>query len=374
MQEKKFSWLFSALVAVLALVLVVIVGVAISKNTGKPPIDTGTPNSSQVGSSGTEGSTTGETDSTTESESASESESDTQDDPIEPPGPQGNGSEVFVMFGVDSRSNQLGKGTRSDSIMLISVNHDTKQVNIVSIYRDCMLYQEGKGYKKISNAHSYGGPTFARDVINENLDLNIEKYCTVNFAAVTELVDTVGGVEVQMSLKEIQTCNASLSAENKIQEEAGTHLLNGEQALIFSRIRKGVGNDYARTERQREVLFAVFEKAKAMGDRKRLEIVEQMIDKVNTNYKEDELLILMYYMSEYEIKTMTAYPRVFYGGIVSNWVEVPWTLIDMNADIHKILLGVENYTPSKRVEEISAALIKKANDVGVTKPNINQKK
>ena len=175
--------MFNILVAVLVLVLVVIVGIAISKRNEGDPQPSGSQNS-QVGSQGSEIEEPTGTDTETEPESESESETESE---IAPPEPQGDGSELFVMFGVDSRSDKLGKGTRSDSIMLISVNHDAKQVKVVSIYRDCMLYQnydgKEKGYKKISNAHSYYGPEGAISVLNENLDLNIENYCTVNFNA-----------------------------------------------------------------------------------------------------------------------------------------------------------------------------------------------
>lgn len=358
---KKGGILWIGLVAVLVCVLVVIIGVAIHKNTTGNNPDTQSSQNSQGGEDGSHniGGTQG---SETETDSEPESDTETQ---IQVPD-DSEGTELFVIFGVDSRSDKLGKGTRSDSIMLVSMNHDARQVQVVSIYRDCMLYQEGKGYKKISNAHSYGGPDFAISVLNENFDLNLEKFVTVNFGAVTELVDRIGGVEIELSEAEITHINASSKEQIS---GAGVHRLNGEQALAFSRIRKLAGSDYKRTERQREVLFEIFETAKGMKEEERIDLAAEMLDEINTNYTEDEIVTLLYYLSEYKITTMTAYPQVFYGGSVDgSWVEVPCTLIDMNTELHRILLGETEYTPSDRVKEISETLRNK-----VEGPNIDQR-
>ncbi len=378
--NKKGGFLWYVLVAVMALVLIVIIGLAVAKNNENTKSSES--ESSQIESetdtdteteTGTEGATGSETESETETET--ESQTETESEIVIDPVPVGEGKDLFVMFGVDSRSDKLGKGTRSDSIMLVSVNHDTKQVKVVSIYRDCMLYQEGKGYKKISNAHSYGGPTFAMSVLNENLDLNLTNYCTVNFNAVGDLIDQVGGVEQDITSAEVKYINGYIDETNNVRgtnsphiTEPGTYLLDGTQAVAYSRIRYTAGSDYKRTERQRTILFKVFEKSKELSLTKRLNLVNQMLKEINTNYSEEEMLKLIYYISEYEITTMTAYPRVFYGGSVDgSWVEVPVTLIDMNTALHRILLDNNNYVPSARVEEISAVLRGK-----VKGANINQ--
>lgn len=364
MEGKKGGFLWTVLVVALVLILVVIAGVAVAKRGfgDNNPTDTG---NSQAGSNSEDMNNTQNSQTDTEPESETESEPE--------PVPQGDGSEMFVMFGVDSRSDKLGKGTRSDSIMLINVNHDTKQVKVVSIYRDCMLYQEGKGYKKISNAHSYGGPEFALSVINENFDFNIEKYCTLNFNAVGDLIDEVGGVEMDITEAEVKYINSYIDETNKVRgtssahiTEPGNYTLDGTQAVAYSRIRYTAGSDYKRTERQRTVLFKVFEKAKVMGTGDRIKIAEQLLDEINTNYSQDELLILLYHISEYEITTMTAYPKVFYGGSVDgSWVEVPVTLVDMNTDLHEVLLGETDYKPSARVEEISKVLRSKVSGANI---------
>ena len=99
------------------------------------------------------------------------------------------GTEDFVIFGVDSRENNLGKGTRSDSMMVVHVDHETKSVRLTSIYRDCMMKIEGHDFNKAAHAHSYGGPHLAVQMLNENLDLSLEHYVTVNFITVGDLID-----------------------------------------------------------------------------------------------------------------------------------------------------------------------------------------
>ena len=172
---------------------------------------------------------------------------------------------------------------------------------------------------------------------------------------------------------EVKYINSYIDETNKVRgtssahiTEPGNYTLDGTQAVAYSRIRYTAGSDYKRTERQRTVLFKVFEKAKVMGTGDRIKIAEQLLDEINTNYSQDELLILLYHISEYEITTMTAYPKVFYGGSVDgSWVEVPVTLVDMNTDLHEVLLGETDYKPSARVEEISKVLRSKVSGANI---------
>ncbi len=289
-----------------------------------------------------------------ESETDTDSETETESEP-DPPMGDTEGEETFVIFGGDSRSGSLGKESHSDSIMLVHVNHDAGTVKVASVYRDCMVYIEDKGYQKITHAHYIGGPELALSTINNNFDMNIENYVTVNFANMEKLVDLIGGVEIELSERELGV----VKPEESQKTADGKYLLNGTQALAFSRIRK-LDNDYKRTERQREVLFEIFSTAKTMGYGKKLELVEEMLDEINTSYDQDEILLLLYSLSKYEITEMTAYPKVFFGGTVEgSWVEVPCTLVDMNASMHEFLFGTTDYVPSEKVKEYSAVIAAK---------------
>ena len=283
----------------------------------------------------------------TESETGTETETMTETEPDpEPPTETMEGIETFTIFGVDSRTNQLGKDVHSDSIMIVRVNHDAGTVKVASVYRDCMVYIPGKGYEKITHAHCYGGPELALSTINENFDLHAKDYVTVNFNTMIELVDSIGGIEMELTDAEAAVMNSERITG------AGTYLLNGKEALTFSRIRK-IDTDYKRTERQREVLFKIFEKAKPMSYKEKLKMAEGLLDNINTSYTEDEILVLLYSLSKYEIEEMWAFPEVFYAGDIYGWVEIPWSLVDMNAAMHKFLYGTTDYVPSDKVQEHS---------------------
>lgn len=331
--KKKMQPLFIGLVAVLLVILGVFIGIAVAKNNaGK-----------------------GNTENLTEATGSTEG---TEDDgkQVEIPSTQiqvdeADGQETFVIFGVDSRSNQLGKGTRSDSIMIVHVNHDAKTVKVASVFRDCMVHIEGRSkFEKITHAHSYGGPELALSTINENFDLNATEYVTVNFNSVAKLVDQIGGIDYYITSEECKHMGSRFT-------EAGTYHLTGDEAVTYSRIRKAAGGDYKRSERQRDMLFEIFEKSKTLPTIERISLVEEMLDEINTSYQQDEIIEILYYLSQYEITGMDAFPKVFYGGSVEGaWVEVPVTLVDMNAALHEFLFGTTDYTPSEAVKEYSETL------------------
>jgi len=105
------------------------------------------------------------------------------------------------------------------------------------------------------------------------------------------------------------------------------------------------------------MLFKIFEKAKDLPTGERIELVDEMLDEINTSYKQDEIVELLYHLSKYEIVAMDAFPKVFYGGSVEGaWVEVPCTLVDMNAAMHEFLFGTTDYVPTEKVKEYSDIL------------------
>ena len=340
--ENKNALVWKILVAVLSVIIVILTVIAFNKGDDKPNLDN--TENSEAGSEVIK-------DSETESEDSQKVE-------------ESDGSETFVIFGVDSRANNLGKGTRSDSIMLINVNHDLGQVRVSSIYRDTMVKIEGHGYEKVTHAHSYGGPEFAMKTINTNFDLNVENYATFNFITAADLIDEVGGIQMEITEAETKYINGYINEVNGIRgtssahiTQAGTYNLDGTQAVAYSRIRYTAGGDFKRAERQRDVLFTLFQKVKTLGTAERIEIAEEMLDEIKTNYSSDEMTSVLYYLSKYEIVDMSAFPQVFYGGLVNGaYVEVPCTLVDMNKALHAALLQDMDYVPSETVLQISDVL------------------
>ena len=284
-----------------------------------------------------------------------------EEEPEEVEEPEVN-QETFAIFGVDSRENNLGKGTRSDSLMVVNVDNTNKKVYIASVYRDCYVQIEGHGLDKITHAHSFGGPELAMDTLNTNFDLDIQKYITVNFMNVAELVDDMDGIEQDITEEETKYINGYIDELNGIRgtssahiTEAGTYTLDGTQAVAFSRIRYTEGGDYKRSERQRTVLFKIFSKAQELDKAKKIDIAKSMLDKINTNYLESEVLRLLSKITEYKVEAMDAFPKVFYSGKIDGvFYEVPVTLNDMSTQMHTFLYPTETYTPSETVQSISA--------------------
>lgn len=273
-------------------------------------------------------------------------------------------TETFVIFGVDSRENVVDEGTRSDSIMLINMNHDLSQVRVISILRDTMVEIEGHGYMKLNHAYYYGGSALALDTINTNFDLDIKKYATFNFDSAADIIDELGGIEMEITGPEAAHINGYISEINSIRgtsskqiTQSGKYTLDGTQAVAYSRIRYTMGSDLKRTDRQRTVLFKMFQKVKAMGTEERIAFAEKFMDEIKTNYSTDRMTSLLYCMSQYEVVEMEAFPKVYYDGLIDElWYEVPATLIDMNSELHEALWLGSDYEPSEKVKEISAIL------------------
>ncbi|MDO4287059.1 MAG: LCP family protein [Eubacteriales bacterium] len=173
----------------------------------------------------------------------------------------------IALFGVDTREDGSVEGTRSDAMMIMSIKNGS--VKLVSLMRDSYVDVPGHGSTKLCHAYSYGGAQLAMQTINENFDMNITEYMTVDFAQMAAIIDAVGGVTVTLTEEEVAETNLHLEDycnSNGIPYEpievAGEQKLDGVQAMTYGRIRKGnTGGDWQRTERQSVVLNEVFSKA-----------------------------------------------------------------------------------------------------------------
>ena len=216
----------------------------------------------------------------------------------------------ILLLGVDSRDMSNLKGTRSDMIMIASINKDTNDVKLTSVYRDTYLkLGDTSTYDKITHACVYGGPEMTMKSLNQAMDLNITNYAIVNFKAVADLVDAVGGITVDVQQAEIYQLNkyTKRTAKNigrknyNLVSEPGVQTLEGVQAVSYGRIRKGVGDDFKRTERMRIVVSKVFEKAKAMPFSDLKKIIKMMVPQVKTNLKMNDILALGIRLPQYNI-------------------------------------------------------------------------
>lgn len=173
----------------------------------------------------------------------------------------------IALFGIDSRDTS-GKG-RSDSMIIASIDFNRNKIKLSSLMRDMYVPIEGYHNTKLNHSYAYGGPQLAIKTINQNLGTNIRDYVTVDFFSFEKIIDVIGGVKINVEQNEIKTLNSLIDEVAKIKKEkpihvkeAGEQILNGQQAVAYSRIRKIGNGDFERAERQRRVLSAIIEKGK----------------------------------------------------------------------------------------------------------------
>ncbi len=277
-----------------------------------------------------------------------------------------SGFRNIALFGVDSRDSNLDKGNRSDCIIIASINQETGEVKLVSVYRDTYVEIEGHGLDKITHAYSYGGPELALKTLNKNLDLNITEFVTVNFDAVADAVNALGGVTIDVEQNEIQYLNSYLDETAKVTgldtsrvTKAGKQTLDGVQAVAYSRIRYTAGGDYKRTERMRTVIEAMFDKIKTKSIGEINEFADEILPKIYTNINVGEILGLIPTALNFKISDSIGWPYETKGITLDRWYGVPVTLESNVVDLHKEVFGEEDYTASSDVKNISDKIINK---------------
>ena len=195
------------------------------------------------------------------------------------------------------------KYQRSDSMIIATLDSNKEKVKLTSLYRDTLVYIPGYGEEKMNLAFSLGGPELVMETIKYNFDVNIEKYIMINFAGFEAIIDQIGGVEIDVKEYQLHELNkyigqATGGGDCPV-EKAGLQILNGKQALSYARIRKGVGDDYERTERQREVVFKVAEKLQKTDVIKYFSIANKMLDYLRTNIEIMDGLNMAYTISKF---------------------------------------------------------------------------
>ena len=272
----------------------------------------------------------------------------------------------IVLLGLDAREDNFGTGNRSDCIMIISLNQETKNVKIASVYRDTYLNIDGHGLDKVTHAYSYGGPKLALSTLNKNLDLNITEFVAVNFDTVHTVVDSVGGVDINIEQSELKYINNYISAADKQFGTStpkitttGKQTLNGVQALAYSRIRYTEGGDYKRTERMRDVLIAVFEKAKTMSVSDLNSLSDTILPHVSTNININEAIGMLPQLTNINVNESIGWPYEVKGITLDRWYGVPVTLEENVSKLHKDLFNETDYNPSDTVKNISTSIINK---------------
>ena len=273
------------------------------------------------------------------------------------------GYTTYALFGIDSRSaNMKFSGNQnSDTMIIASVNNDTKEVRLVSIYRDTLLNLGDDTYSKANAAYAYGGPEQAITMLNTNLDLNITDYATVKFDALATIIDDLGGLDMDMSYAEIVHMNnycvetaedtglsytpIELPEKPEDQEKVQySYHLNGVQATSYCRIRYTASLDMGRTERQRKVIQMIVYKAKHAGLSKIFNIMDDVFPMVTT-------------LIGYSVDETAGFPSSYKFSNVKGSIIVPTDLVSNVQELHKFLYGDANYTPSATVTANSEKIL-----------------
>ena len=268
----------------------------------------------------------------------------------------------------------------SDTMIIVSVNNDTKEVRMVSVYRDTLLNVGDDTYTKANAAYALGGPEQAITMLNTNLDLDISDYATADFSALVEVVDDLGGLDIPLSYAEIEHMNNYCVETSKLtgkdytpiekpepkpeDQEAivGTYHLNGVQATSYCRIRYTASLDMGRTERQRRVIQMIVDKAKKAGLSTIFDIMDQVFPMVTTSVSKTEILKMIPTVIGYSIDETTGFPTDYKFATVKGSVIVPTTLESNVLKVHQFLYGNTNYSPTQDVLNKSAQIVNIAGD------------
>ena len=272
----------------------------------------------------------------------------------------------IVLLGVDARDMDDYENCRTNAMIMVSMDQKNKEIRQISVYRDTYVYaNEEYGYDKITNIHAYAGTEGTMHALNENLDLNIEEVVVVNWKAVANAIDALGGVEIEVLDSEINELNKymnetarSIGGKAVKVEKAGVQTLDGVQAVTYSRIRKDAATgDYRRNERMKIVVSATVEKA-LKNPWKIPKAANVALPQIRTNMTTGDMMSAMMSFLTKDMTDSVGWPFDTSGWTAYNgaWCGVPVTLNSNVTELHEKYFGQAGYTPTKKVQDISAEI------------------
>lgn len=273
----------------------------------------------------------------------------------------------IALFGLDAREGEsIESGVRSDSMMIASINNETNEVKVVSIFRDTLLKQQDGTFDKANAAYSYGGPQEAIALLNRNLDLDIKNYMSVDFKALSDVIDALGGMELELTAEEVvhmnnycvETSEVTGKDYERIEPEvAGTYHLNGVQATSYARIRATAGGDYKRAERQRLVIEKIVGKAQKANLKTLDKIIDVVFPQVSTSFSSKDLIGIAANALSYQLGETQGFPYSIADTDVVDGYEGSYVVpSDFDGDVkklHEFLFNEKDYQVSDTVKEIS---------------------
>lgn len=268
---------------------------------------------------------------------------------------------TIALFGGDSREGELEAGTHADTIMIVSIDNETKEVRLVSVYRDLIVKRPDGKLGKANSPYFLGGPKEAINTLNKNFDLDIEDYVTVDFTAMADVVDRLGGIEIDVTDAEAAEINnyidetASVVGKKAKHMKGGLQTLDGVQAVTYSRIRKNVGGDYGRTERQRVVIQKLAEKVKDTDLSTINDIIDTVFSRVSTSFSLKDMIRLAAGVLQYNLGESKGFAFEHTDGNVEGIgsVVIPLGVTENVEELHAFLYPKKEYEPSEAVLAIS---------------------
>ena len=274
---------------------------------------------------------------------------------------------TIAFFGIDNRSNGSFESGNSDAIMVVAINDVTKEVRVASVYRDTYLcVSEGK-FRKANYAYNAGGPTAAITMLQKNLDLQISDYIAVDFNALVEIIDLLGGIDVEVTEAEANEMyvfineTAAQTGTYSSPISAGYQTLDGVQAVAYARIRKLAGNDYGRAERQRKVVSLMLKKMKKASYSTLLSILNAVVDDISTSMTNTEMIDYAKDIKSYSIKKTVGFPFEKTTDTPSSTIGsivIACDLVTNVEELHEFLYPEEEgYEPTETVKYYSQSII-----------------
>ena len=270
----------------------------------------------------------------------------------------------LALFGVDSREGELTKKTRSDTIIICSINNATGDIKLCSVYRDTYLNLSNDEYTKCNAAYAEGGPEQAISMLNMNLDMDIEVFITIGFRGLTDVVDALGGITIEVTDAEISHLNnyqSTMATEMNRSytpvTSSGVQTLDGLQATAYCRIRYTAGDDFRRAERQRTVLMACLDKAKTLSYSQLETVANNAFGETYTSLDLTDILALLKNIANYNIVDNNGFPEetMRATGTIGKKGScvVPVDLQSNVVWLHEFLFEDTEYTVSSDVQKYS---------------------
>lgn len=277
----------------------------------------------------------------------------------------------ILLVGIDARRGEKESNTRADAIIVVSINKETGDFRLISVYRDTMLdLTERDGVHKldkVTHSYVYGGAVNTIRTLNRNMDLNIKQYVKVNWYSVADFVDAMGGLtlnikdyEVSEINKFIPNTNKSLLGDKTKLKGPGKQVLNGVQTVTYCRIRKVGNGDYERTERMRNTIKAAFAKAKTKKLQELSAVVDKTLPEITTSIDAKSMFWLLYDATKFNMKKGIGWPYKTTGAMINGvWYGPPVNLEKNVVRLHKEAFSQSNYVVTDRLKAISHQIIEK---------------